>query len=239
MICPNCQTTNRDIATFCKECGHLLGTSCPRCGSELPKAANFCDICGHNLANPVDLHKQAPRPLTVNSTAPPPPKAAQSHLHQYIPEELLAKLEAAEFAGGMVGERRIVTMLFCDMKGSTSAAESLDPEEWSEIINGAFEHMISPVYHYEGTVARLMGDGILAFFGAPIAHEDDAVRALLAGLEIISGTEDYRRQVQQRHGIEIDVRVGINTGRVVVTAPVSRSRGLAKSGPSQTWPLET
>ena len=73
----------------------------------------------------------------------------------------------------MVGERRVVTMLFCDVKGSTAAAEQLDPEEWTEIINGAFEHMIKPVYQYEGTVARLMGDAILAFFGAPTAHEDD------------------------------------------------------------------
>ncbi|MCH9011140.1 MAG: adenylate/guanylate cyclase domain-containing protein [Chloroflexi bacterium] len=70
----------------------------------------------------------------------------------------------------MQGERRTVTMLFCDVQGSTAAAEKLDPEEWAEIINGAFEHLIEPVYRYEGTLARLMGDAILAFFGAPIAH---------------------------------------------------------------------
>lgn len=80
----------------------------------------------------------------------------------------------------MVGERRIVTMLFCDVKGSTAAAQHLDPEEWTEIINGAFEFMIKPVYKYEGMVARLMGDAMLAFFGAPIAHEDDPLRALPA-----------------------------------------------------------
>jgi class 3 adenylate cyclase len=99
----------------------------------------------------------------------------------------------------MVGERRIVTMLFCDIKGSTAAAEHLDPEDWAEIMNGAFEYMIRPVYKYEGTVARLMGDAVLAFFGAPISHEDDPQRAILAGLAI-------------------DVRVGINTGLVMVGA---------------------
>ena len=82
-------------------------------------------------------------------------------------------MDTAQSSGAMVGERRVVTMLFCDVKGSTAAAEQLDPEEWTEIINGAFEHMIKPVYQYEGTVARLMGDAILAFFGAPTAHEDD------------------------------------------------------------------
>ena len=96
--------------------------------------------------------------------------SSRDRLEQYIPKEVLAKLE---------GERRVVTMLFCDITGSTAVAESLDPEEWAEIMNGAFEHLISPIYRYEGTVARLMGDAILAFFGAPIAHEDDLQRAVL------------------------------------------------------------
>jgi class 3 adenylate cyclase len=91
----------------------------------------------------------------------------------------------------MVGERRVVTMLFCDVKGSTEAAEQLDPEDWAEIINGAFEHLIKPIYRYEGTLARLMGDAILAFFGAPITHEDDPQRAVLAGLDILNGITPY------------------------------------------------
>jgi predicted ATPase/class 3 adenylate cyclase len=118
----------------------------------------------------------------------------------------------------MAGERRIVTILFCDVKGSTAAAERLDPEEWTEIINGAFEHMIRPVYKYEGTLARLMGDAILAFFGAPIAHEDDPQRAVLAGLDIVSAMIPYRNDIKEKWGIEFDVRVGINTGMVVVGA---------------------
>jgi class 3 adenylate cyclase/tetratricopeptide (TPR) repeat protein len=118
----------------------------------------------------------------------------------------------------MVGERRVVTMLFCDVIGSTAAAERLDPEEWTEIINGAFEHMIRSVYKYEGIVARLMGDGILAFFGAPITHEDDPQRAVLAGLDIVAAITPYSEQIKGRYGIDFNVRVGINTGLVVVGA---------------------
>ena len=116
----------------------------------------------------------------------------------------------------MQGERRIVTMLFCDVSGSTAAAEALDPEEWAEIMNGAFEHLIAPVYRYEGTLARLMGDAILAFFGAPIGHEDDPQRAVLAGLDILKGIAPYREDVKSKWGLDFNVRVGINTGLVVV-----------------------
>ena len=148
----------------------------------------------------------------------PEASSSQPHLDQYIPKELLSKLETAQAGGGMQGERRIVTMLFCDVKGSTAAAERLDPEEWTEIINGAFEYMIKPVYKYEGTVARLMGDGILAFFGAPIAHEDDPHRAVLTGLEIVSSLSTYRKKIQEQWDVDLNVRVGINTGLVVVGA---------------------
>ena len=113
-------------------------------------------------------------------------------------------------------ERRVVTMLFCDVHNSTANAEKLDPEEWTEIINGAFEYMIRPIYKFEGTVARLMGDAILAFFGAPISHEDDPQRAVLAGLDIVNGIATYRKEVERHWGIDFNVRVGINTGLVVV-----------------------
>ena len=119
-------------------------------------------------------------------------------------------------ASDVEGERRVVTMLFCDVHNSTATAEKLDPEEWTEIINGAFEYMIRPIYKFEGTVARLMGDAILAFFGAPISHEDDPQRAVLAGLDIVNGIATYRKEVEQRWGIDFNVRVGINTGLVVV-----------------------
>lgn len=152
--------------------------------------------------------------------APGPAATAQpaASLQQFIPRELLAKLEVSRASGGMEGERRVVTMLFCDVKGSTAAASQMDPEEWADVINGAFEHMIAPVYRYEGTVARLMGDGLLAFFGAPIAHEDDPQRAILAGLGIVEAIQGYRGEVQRRWGFDLDVRVGVNTGLVVVGA---------------------
>ena len=116
----------------------------------------------------------------------------------------------------MQGERRIVTVLFCDVAGSTAMAEQLDPEEWAEIMNEAFEYLTGPVSRYEGTVARLMGDAILAFFGAPLAHEDDPERAILAGLDILEGIQPFRGQIEREYSLDFNIRVGINTGPVVV-----------------------
>ena len=219
MKCPHCATENPAGAKFCFNCGQALAVQCPECGTSLPPNAKFCFNCGHQMGAPAPAPAAPPPP-------PAPPKAApvEDRLQQFIPRELLAKLESARSGGGMEGERRVVTMLFCDVKGSTAAASALDPEEWAEIINGAFDQMIPPIYKYEGTVARLMGDGILAFFGAPIAHEDDPQRAVLAGLEILASVRRYREQVQRAWGLEIDVRVGINTGLVVVGAVGSDMR---------------
>jgi class 3 adenylate cyclase len=178
-------------------CGTALSKACPECHTELPDGARFCFQCGHDLGE--------------GESAP-----VQALLQQYIPKELLTKLEAARAGGGTQGERRIVTMLFCDVAGSTAAAGKLDPEEWAEVMNGAFEHLIAPVYQYEGTLARLMGDAILAFFGAPVAHEDDPQRAVMAGLDILDGIQPYKEEVRARWGLDFEVRVGINTGLVVV-----------------------
>ncbi|MGH2640076.1 MAG: adenylate/guanylate cyclase domain-containing protein, partial [Actinomycetota bacterium] len=125
------------------------------------------------------------------------------------------RLEAAA-SRGPSGERRVVTMLFCDVRGSTAMAEELDPEDWTDVMNEAFEHLIAPVVRYEGTVARLMGDAILAFFGAPTAHEDDPQRAVMAGLEIVSSVTAFRERLARERGLDLNVRVGINTGPVVV-----------------------
>lgn len=175
----------------------------------MPASAKFCFNCGLQLGQ-----RTLPQHGRQASQPAPPPRA--SSLDRFIPKELLSQLQAARERGGMVGERRVVTMLFCDVKGSSSAAQSLDPEDWSEIINGAFEQMIAPIYQYEGTVARLMGDGILAFFGAPLAHEDDPQRAVLAGLEIVQGIRRYCTQIESRWHFPIAVRVGVNTGLVLV-----------------------
>lgn len=116
----------------------------------------------------------------------------------------------------VAGERRVITVLFCDVVGSTSLAARFDPEEWAEVMNEAFRFMIAPVQEYDGMVARLMGDAVLAFFGAPLAHEDDPQRAVLAGLGIINGIRPFIHQFEQDYGWEFNVRVGINTGPVVV-----------------------
>jgi class 3 adenylate cyclase/tetratricopeptide (TPR) repeat protein len=171
--------------------------TCPDCSAANPAEARFCLNCGAKLHD---------------STAVDP----ESHLEPYLPKELLAKLEAARAGRAMEGERRIVTMLFCDVKGSTAMAETLDPEDWAEIMNGTFERLIAPVYRYEGTLARLMGDAIFAFFGAPIAHEDDPQRAVQAGLDIIAGIAPYKERISAERGLDLDVRVGINTGPVMV-----------------------
>ncbi len=240
MNCPNCQSDNRQEARFCKRCGFFLGANCPFCNAILPEAALYCDHCGRQVngqgqpliqphaTTPPSISAQPSRAGTTSPQRPSQPAGISptqretsegsegDQLQQYISEEMRKKLEAARASGDMVGERRVVTMMFCDVKGSTAAAENLDPEEWSEIINGAFEHMIRSVYTYEGTVARLMGDGILAFFGAPLAHEDDPQRAVLAGLDIIGSMAPYRETIKKSWDIDLNVRVGINTGLVVV-----------------------
>ena len=208
MNCPNCQATNPAGAKFCMNCGQSLVLTCPNCATELPPTAKFCFNCGRRVGI-------GDWGLEIGNLQSPV-ASPQPRLHQYISGDFAARLEAARGSRAMVGERRIVTILFSDVKGSTAMAQDLDPEEWAEIMNGAFEYLIAPVYRYEGTVARLMGDAILAFFGAPIAHEDDPQRAVLAGLDILQDIAPYREQVKQRWGLDFNVRIGINTGLVVV-----------------------
>src|SRR5262245_45460826 len=154
MICQHCQTSNPDGAKFCMNCGQSMTITCPNCGTQLPGEAKFCHNCGQKIS----LVSAPPATPPVAQLKPP-----VNNLQQLIPGNLLAKLDAARASRAMEGERRIVTMLFCDVKGSTSMAETLDPEEWTGIMNQVFDRMIASVYKYEGTVARLMGDAILAF----------------------------------------------------------------------------
>ena len=182
--------------------------NCPKCQTSNPEAAKFCMNCGSSLTTVMPApEEEIRRPQLINES-----------LDKFIPRELMTKFEAARMQDAMVGERRVITMLFCDVKGSTAAAEKVDPETWTDIMNGIFEFMIRPIYKYEGTIPRLMGDAILAFFGAPIAHEDDPQRAVLAGLEIQEGIKAYAEEIRLKHGLEFALRVGINTGLVVVGA---------------------
>ncbi|HEY0069880.1 MAG TPA: BREX system ATP-binding domain-containing protein [Chloroflexia bacterium] len=214
MNCPRCQTANPEGAKFCINCGNPLSISCTNCGTQLAIGAKFCINCGQPVAAAAAV--VAPMPPAHAAPPAPPVDPALARLEQYIPKELLNKLERARANRSMEGERRIVTVLFCDVKGSTALAEQLDPEEWAEIMNGAFKYLIEPVYRYEGTLARLMGDAILAFFGAPIGHEDDPQRAVMAALDIVEGIKEYRQQIKRSYGFDLSLRVGINTGLVVV-----------------------
>src|SRR5689334_21698825 len=116
----------------------------------------------------------------------------------------------------LTGERKPVTALFADVVGSTTLAEQMDPEDWTQIINDAFDLMSKAVFHYEGTIAQLQGDAMLAFIGAPIAHEDDPERAVRAALEMIDSVAEYAAQLKQIQGIDFRIRAGINSGPVIV-----------------------
>lgn len=209
MHCPACGAENPDKAKFCLECGEKLTPAtlaCAQCGAALPPSAKFCLECGAKVGAP------APPPVAPSLT---PEAQLAERLKRLVPKEYAERLLAG--AGGRQGERRTVTILFCDVKGSTAMAQNLDPEDVLEIMNGAFEVLIPPVYRYEGTLARLMGDAILAFFGAPLAHEDDAERACRAGLEILVGAQEYAKTLLDTRSLSgFAVRVGINTGLVVV-----------------------
>jgi ABC-type oligopeptide transport system substrate-binding subunit/class 3 adenylate cyclase len=181
-----------------------LQQTCPQCAFQAPPDFAFCPKCGAGLA--------APKP---SAAAVPTLDTLPERIRRLMPQEYVDRLLAA--GGQMAGERRLVTILFSDIKGSTAMAERLDPEEVMEVMNGAFDVLIEPAMRYEGTLARLMGDAVLAFFGAPLAHEDDPERACRAALEIVDGARAYAERLEQERGIEgFNVRVGINTGLVVV-----------------------
>jgi class 3 adenylate cyclase len=161
---------------------------CSNCQTDNVADARFCMNCGHSLA------------------------AAEPAREPPLFHDILRAPKAAPTAS----ERRIVTALFCDVVRSTALAERLDPEEWREIMNRAFAILTGPIERYEGTVARFMGDAFLALFGAPAAHEDDPQRAVFAALEILKDVKPFAAQIKAQYGLDFAVRVGINTGPVVV-----------------------
>lgn len=173
---------------------------CNSCSESAPPEAKFCMACGSPLGEP------------ANSLSP---ATAMENLRRLAPRQYVDRLLSD--GTGTAAERRVVTILFADVVDSTAMAETLDPEDVMEIMNGAFAVLIEPIVRYEGTVARLMGDGVLSFFGAPVAHEEDPERACNTALEILKNAREYGELMSARHGISgFDVRVGINTGLVVV-----------------------
>jgi class 3 adenylate cyclase len=146
------------------------------------------------------------------AAAGPVDEAARARLTAAAPAPLREKLRQPR----LTGERKPVTALFADVVGSTSLAGSMDAEDWTSVMNGAFEAMSGAIHRYEGTIAKLVGDAVLAFFGAPVAHEDDPERAVRAALDMLDAVRGYAATMQQDHGIEFAVRIGINSGQVMV-----------------------
>ncbi|HXJ84906.1 MAG TPA: adenylate/guanylate cyclase domain-containing protein [Candidatus Methylomirabilis sp.] len=199
MQCPRCRTNNREEAQFCRECGARLEAVCPVCGAHLDPGTKFCDACGTSLQDPFTATKASSRFQSPGN---------------YTPQHLAAKILTSRSA--LEGERKQVTVLFADVSGFTSLAARLDPEDVHQIMARTFDLMLAEVHRYEGTVNQFLGDGIMALFGAPIAHEDHAQRAVHAALGIRRAVEGYRDELRQERGIEFQVRQGLNTGLVVV-----------------------
>jgi len=194
MQCPRCQHENPQGMKFCGECGARLASVCPSCGASNPPVQKFCGDCGTGLG-------QTDRAAKYGTP--------QSYTPRHLAEKILTSKAALE------GERKQVTVLFADLKGSMELLADRDPEEARKLLDPVLEHMMEAVHRYEGTVNQVMGDGIMALFGAPIAHEDHAVRACYAALRI---QDSIRRHADtlRPEGIPIQVRIGLNSGDVVV-----------------------
>ena len=196
MKCPHCQTENPAGARFCFHCGAALASRCTNCQTELPSGARFCTNCG--------------QPVGAST---PDDDARLTRLAAATPVPLARKVQDAAH---LAGERRRVTALFMDVVDSTALASQIEPEDWAAIMNGAFDRFYPAIYRYEGSIARLLGDALLAFFGAPVAHEDDPVRAVRAALDMSKAAREYGAEVRNRYGVEFAVRIGLNTGPVIV-----------------------
>jgi class 3 adenylate cyclase/ribosomal protein L40E len=198
MNCMKCGYENDDDAEFCEKCGSALTRVCPQCNNPLKPGASFCKKCG------------TPVPLQHPSAGE---KERLAALQLAAPSDLKEKIRSS--SAQVEGERKPVTILFTDIVGSTSLAERLDPEEWKEIVSGAHRRVSQVVYKYEGTIAQLLGDGVLAFFGAPITHEDDPIRAVHAALDIQQAIGKYADELKG-YVDNFQMRIGLNTGMVVV-----------------------
>jgi class 3 adenylate cyclase/ribosomal protein L40E len=210
MECLRCQADNPDSGRFCTQCGAALPGKCVHCGAVNPPESRFCGDCGTSLA-------AAPQPSDGFTTA-----AMQ------MPSSL--EESPASFISG--GERRHLTVLFCDIVGSTSLAKALDPEDLNEITRRYYSGCTEAIHQFDGLVANFIGDGIMALFGYPRAHEDDAERAIRAALTIIRGAQTASTKSQAR----VRIRAGIATGLVVVgedgTQPLTKEKTVVGEAPN-------
>jgi class 3 adenylate cyclase/predicted ATPase len=205
MKCPKCQRENSEDASFCNGCGHKLELACPECGKMNPPDSRFCSGCGHNLTTPSE-------PVVKELSFDEKIDKIQRYLPKDLTEKILSQRDRIE------GERKQVTVMFCDMEGFTQFTEKLGPEEAYGIMDQVYEILIHKVHDYEGTVNEMTGDGIMALFGAPIALEDAPQRAIRSALTIHREMARFSDRIkQEREGIPpLKMRVGIHTGPVVV-----------------------
>src|SRR5437867_3504165 len=194
MTCPRCQHANPQGARFCEECATPLARTCSNCGMQLSATAKFCHACAH--------------PAAADASAPS--RSPETYTPKHLVEKILTSRSAIE------GERKQVTVLFADLKGSMELLAERDPEEARGLLDPVLELMMDAVHRYEGTVNQVMGDGIMALFGAPLALEDHAVRACYAALAMQASIREYAQNVARRHGVTVHIRVGLNSGEVVV-----------------------
>ncbi len=194
MLCPRCQHENSPGTKFCGECAAPLASTCPSCGAGNPSENKFCGQCAAPL-----------RTMPTATSAPP---------ERYTPKHLAERILTSRTA--LEGERKQVTVLFADLKGSMELLADRDPEEARKLLDPVLEHMMEAVHRYEGTVNQVMGDGIMALFGAPLAHEDHAVRACYAALRMQELVTRYAEEARRAHGVNVQIRVGLNSGEVVV-----------------------
>jgi class 3 adenylate cyclase/tetratricopeptide (TPR) repeat protein len=202
MYCPSCGFETPEGMNFCGRCGTKLSPRCPHCDFENPPGFAFCGKCGASLAEP------APAAHSPSLTGTTP--RLQTPIPAHFAEKILHSRAALE------GERKQVTVLFADLKGSMELLADRDPEEARQLLDPVLTRMMAAVHRYEGTVNQVMGDGIMALFGAPIAHEDHAMRACYAALAMQASVKQYAGDVQRTRGVPLHIRVGLNSGEVVV-----------------------
>ena len=203
MKCPKCKHDNPSDALFCGECACKLELVCTECGHSNPQSNKFC----HKCAN--DLRKPSEPAVPVNYSEP------QSYTPKYLADKILTTRSSLE------GERKIVSVLFADVANYTSMSEKLDPEEVLQIMDGAFKIMMDETHKFEGTINQFTGDGIMAIFGAPVAHENHAQRACYTALSIQNAMIDYGTKIERDYGLEFKIRIGINSGRSLLVPSVT------------------
>lgn len=212
MRCTNCGAESSPGAKFCEACGSMLSRRCAHCGHEAAPDARFCSECGAALSG------TPATPSPYRPSIPEPRPAPVNYTPHHLAERIRAEHAAMEARGETAGERKTITALFADMAGSTALIHDLDPEVAHRLIKPVVALMMEAVHYYEGYVAKSLGDGILALFGAPIAHEDHPQRALFAALRMQHAMRRHGDRIRLEEGIPLQIRVGVHTGEVVVRA---------------------